>query len=130
MKAPLSLSNRSPIRRLQQLPPAGDVVGLELLNDLLGNRLKVLGRQREDGGSRAGQADAQQAGLRGGRHGLNDLGQAGDQDLAVGLVQLVLHGQVDELRVGRGLAEGDGEEGYPLEVEGLCHKVSMGVVDR
>jgi hypothetical protein len=30
-----------------------------------------------------------------------------------------LHGEVDEFRVGRGLAEGDGKKGYPLEVEGL-----------
>ena len=45
-------------------------------------------------------------------------------------MQLVLHGQVDELRVRRRLAEGDGEEGYPLEVEGLeWHLVVSDVSD-
>jgi hypothetical protein len=34
-------------------------------------------------------------------------------------VNLVLHREVDEFWVGRGLSEGDREEGYSLEVEGL-----------
>ena len=34
-------------------------------------------------------------------------------------MDLVLHGEVDEVGVGWGLAEGDGEKGYSLKVEGL-----------
>jgi hypothetical protein len=46
--------------------------------------------------------------------------------LAVRLVDLVLHGEVDEFGVGRRLTEGDGQEGYSLEVEGLIRVELLG----
>lgn len=52
-----------------------------------------------------------------GRDGGEDVGEAGDQGFAVGLVDAVLHGEVDEFGVGRRLAEGGGEEGDALQVE-------------
>lgn len=100
------------------------VVLLEDLDDPVGNLLKVARGEGEDGGAGAGEADAEEAGLRTWGHALDDLAQAGDEGLAVGLVDLVLHGEVDELRIrGRG-AEGDGEEGYSLHVEGLASCIS------
>lgn len=116
--------NLRPPRRLKNLPLTLQALALpaRLLQDPDNprrNLLKVARREREYGGARAREAAAQEAGLRAGRHGGDDLAEAGDQGAAVGLVELVLHGEVDEFRVGGRLAEGDREEGYPLEVEGL-----------
>lgn len=116
--------NLRPPRRLKYLPLTRQPLPLPARplqdpHNLLGDLLKVARREREDRGPRAREAAAQEAGLRGGRHGGDDLAEAGDQGAAVGLVELVLHREVDELRVRGRLAEGDGEEGYPLEVEGL-----------
>lgn len=109
--------------RLQNHPAALEVlvlvVELELGDNLLGNLLKVFRRKRENGRAGAGQTHAHEAFLRLGREALDNLGEAGDELLAVRLVDLVLHGEVDEFRVGRGLAQRDGEEGNSLKVECL-----------
>jgi hypothetical protein len=42
-------------------------------------------------------------------------------------VDLVLHGEVDELGVGRGLAKGDGQKGNSLQVEDLESHISLGL---
>lgn len=73
--------------------------------------------KRQDGGASARKADSEKTGLGGGGHGRNDVAEARDERLAVLLVQLVLHGEVDHVRVGRGLAERDRQEGDALEVE-------------
>lgn len=111
------------LSRLQQLPAAGDALLGKPRYYALGNLVKVTCSQRQDRGARARQTHAQQPGLRGGRHGLHNLCETGDQRLAVRLVQLVLHGEVDEVWVGRRLAQRNGEERYTLEVEGLWWNV-------
>lgn len=91
----------------------------------MSDHVEIARRQREDRGSRSGETDAEEArlGLRG--HGLDDAGQSGDQRLPVGLVQFVLHGQIDEIRVWWGLAQRYGQEGYPLEVKYLWCLISV-----
>lgn len=108
----LSSNDLGTFSRLQNLPLTCEVLVLvvlsQIFDDLICNLLEVVRSKSQDGGAGAGQADAQETGLLVGRHGLDDLGEAGDEGLAVGLVDLVLHGEVDEFRVGRGLAESDG----------------------
>lgn len=50
---------------------------------------------------------------------LEDFGEAGYEFFAVRLVDGVLHGRVDEVGVGWGLAEGMSEDGDALHVEDL-----------
>ncbi len=97
----LRTHNGGPLGRLQQFPVAHDVLLLESPDDLVGNFFKVVGSERQDGGTSSREADAQQTRLRVRRHGLDDIGEARDQGLPVGLVELVLHRQIDELGVRR-----------------------------
>ena len=115
----LRAHHRGALGRLQHFPAALDLVLAEPRNDALGDLTEVAGRQRQDGRPGPGKAHAQQARLRPGGHGLDDLGQPRDQRLPVRLVQLVLHRQIDELRVRRRLPERHGEERDSLEVERL-----------
>ena len=116
------------LSRLEHLPLARKVLLLvvfsELSNDLVGDGLEVMCSQGKDGRTGTGKAHAEEAFVGLGGHGLDDLGEAGDEGLAVGLVDLVLHGEVDELRVGRGLAEGDGQKSNSLQVEDLGHSLA------
>ena len=130
----------------EDLPVNLDAGLLERRLDALCDRLEVLGRQSEDGRSSAGETDAEETGMGDGRVrgedgretrdlGRSDNGQeakvssdgrtyrgkeaATDEDVSVRLVDAVLHGLVDEVRVGRGLAERGREHGQTLEVEDL-----------
>lgn len=69
-------------------------------NDLIGNALKVGEGEGQDGGASAGKTYAEESGRVLGRHGRDNLTQARDEGLAVGLVNSVLHSQVDEFRIG------------------------------
>jgi hypothetical protein len=60
-----------------------------------------------------------------GGHGGEYRGESGDQAGAVGLVDAVLHGGVDQGGVGRGVGEDGGQEGDALEVEDLDGSVSL-----
>ena len=83
----------------QDLPLTRDALVLETAHDDLRDGLEVLGRQCQDGGTGAGQADAEQTvvGFRGDRR--QDGGEGGNECRAVGLVDLVLHGRVDQVGV-------------------------------
>lgn len=52
----------------------------------------LTGGERQDGGASARKADSEKTGLGGGGHRGYDVAEAGDERLAVLLVQLVLHG--------------------------------------
>lgn len=94
------------LSRLQQLPLARDIVGCELSDDAVCDLGKSIGRQGQDGWTCAREADAQQTWLRGRSHGLQNLSQTGDQSLAIWLVHLVLHCQIDHVWVGWGAPQG------------------------
>lgn len=111
--------NMAALGRLQQLPAALDVMRPEPGYYALGNLLEVAGGQRQDGRPRARETHPEQPGLCAWRHVLDNIRQPGNQGLAVGLVQLVLHRQVDQIRVRRRLAECYGQECYSLQVERL-----------
>ena len=121
------------LSRLKHLPLARKVLLLvvfsELSNDLVGDGLEVMCSQGKDGRTGTGKTHAEKAFVGLGGHRLDDLGEAGDEGLAVGLVDLVLHGEVDELRVGRGLAEGDGQKSNSLQVEDLGHVSFISTAD-
>lgn len=51
--------------------------------------------------------------------GLKYLGQTGYKGFAVGLMDFVLHGLIDEVRLGWRLTQGGSEQGEPLEVKDL-----------
>lgn len=123
IQLPRLSNDLSPLRRLQYLPLAPQVLILIVLpqlgDDPVGDVLEVMGCEGEDRGAGAGEADAEEAGFGLGGHELDDLGEPGDEGLAVGLVDFVLHREVDELGVGRRLAERDGEQGNSLQVECL-----------
>lgn len=104
---------------LQQLPLAGDVVGGELCDDAVCDLGESIGGQGQDGRTCTRETDAKQAWLSGRSHELENLGQTGDQRLAVWLVHLVLHGQEDHIRVRRGSSQCRGEQGRALKVENL-----------
>ena len=53
------------------------------------------------------------------RDGLEDVGESGDEGGAVGLMDLVAHGGVDERGVRWRVGQGGGEEGEALQVEDL-----------
>ena len=53
------------------------------------------------------------------RDGGENSGQGRDEDGAVGLVDFILHGGVDQIGVGRRVGEDGGEEGETLEIEDL-----------
>lgn len=94
-------------------------------DDLIGNVLIVGQGKGQDGGAGAGKAYAEEPGRGLGRHGFDNFSQTRDKGLAVGLVDSVLHSQVDEFRIGWRLAEGNGKQGYPLQIEYLSsHRVS------
>lgn len=120
------------LSRLEHLPLTRKVLLLvvfsELSNDLVGNGLKVMRSQGKDGRAGTGKAHAEEAFVGLGRHGLDDLSETGDKGLAVGLVDLVLHGEVDELRVRGGLAEGDGQKSNSLQVEDLGHSLDSSLL--
>ena len=99
----LRTHNGGPLGRLKHFPVAHDILLLESPDDLVGYLFKVVGSERQDGRTSSREADAEQTRLRVRRHGLDDLGEAGDQGLPVGLVELVLHRQIDELGVRRRL---------------------------
>ena len=105
--------------RFQHLPVANDVLLLEKGDNALRDLFEVARRERENRRTGSRQAHSEQPRLRGRCHRLHDLGQAGNQRLAVWLMQLILHGEVDQLWVGRRLAECHRQECYPLEIEGL-----------
>lgn len=73
-------------------------------DDLIGNVLKIGQSKGQDSGAGTGEAYAEESRLGLWRHGFNDLAQARDEGLAIGLVDFVLHGQINELWVGWGLA--------------------------
>lgn len=114
-----SPNNLRPLSRFQNQPLAVDALAAEAGDDLVGDGLEVAGGEGEDGGARAREADPQEPLLRARRHRLHDFAQPRDQRLPVLLVQLVLHREVDQVRVWRRLAQSDGEQGYALEVERL-----------
>jgi hypothetical protein len=101
----------------QELPLTLDVLLLELVDQVVGNLVKVFGSQGQDGWSSTAQADTQQTWVSFWGQRLEDLRQTWDQSLAVWLVNAVLHGEVDELRVWRAVTQGNWEEGYSLQVE-------------
>lgn len=88
-------------------------------DDLVGNVLKVGNGKGQDGGAGTREAHAEESRMGLWRHGFNNLAQTGDERLAVGLVNFVLHGKVDELWVRWRLAESNRKQGYPLQVEYL-----------
>lgn len=93
------------LSRLQYHPPTGQVLLLVVLaqrgNDLVRNVFEVAGSEGQDRRPSSGEAHPQKAGFCLGGHGLDDFRQPGYQRLSVGLVDLVLHGEVNELWVGR-----------------------------
>lgn len=91
-------------------------------NDLIGNVLKVGNGKGQDGGTGTREAHAEESRVSLWRHGFDNLAEAGDERLAVGLVNFVLHGKVNELWVRWRLAQSNGEQGYPLQVEYLKNK--------
>lgn len=94
-------------------------------DNLVGNVLKIGQSKGQDGGASTGEAYAEEPGRGLGRHGFDNLIQARDESLAVGLVDFVLHSQVDEFRIGWRLTKGNGKQGYPLQIEYLSsHRVS------
>ncbi|KAI6748850.1 hypothetical protein HG531_007797 [Fusarium graminearum] len=113
----------SALSRLEDLPLTRQILLLvvfpQLGNDLVSDGLKVVRRQSQDCRTSTRKAHAQEALIGLGGHCLDDLSEAGDQGLSVRLVDLVLHGEVDELGVGRRLAKGDGQKGNSLQVEDL-----------
>lgn len=84
---------------------------------MISDLLKVIRRQRHDSRSSTTQASAQEPRVRLGRYTLQDLRQTWDESLAIWLVDLVLHRQVDELWVWRRLAQSRRQERYTLQVE-------------
>ena len=62
----------------EDLVGAVNVIGLEDSLGRLGNGIKVVGGQGEDGWTGAGQEDAEQTVILVGRDGRQDLGQTGD----------------------------------------------------
>lgn len=104
---------------LQQLPLAGNIVGGELCDDAVGNLVEIIRRQSQDGWSGTGQTDTQKTGLRHGGHELQDFSQAWDEGLAVWLVNSVLHGKEDHIRVRWGGTQGSGQQSCTLQIEHL-----------
>lgn len=105
------------MRRLQQLPLAGDIPLREMRNDPVGNLLKVLRSESQDRRARAGETDAQQTRLRGRGHTLQDLRQTWDESLAVRLMDLVLHGEENGVRIWRRGPQSERQESCALQVE-------------
>lgn len=81
--------------------------------------IKMISRKGKDRRARAGETDAQQAWLGTRVHGVEDVREARDEMFAVRLVDFVLHGEIDHVRVERELAESRGEQGCTLEVVDL-----------
>jgi hypothetical protein len=106
-------------RDFEELPVDCDTLGGEERGSVACDRVKVPGREREDGRARAREADAEKARVRRGRQAGRHLGQTRDEFGAVRLMHAVLHRLVDEFRVWRGLAERGREHGETLEVEDL-----------
>lgn len=77
---------------LEELPLAGNVVSRKLSDDAVCDLAESIGGQCQDGGTCTGETNAQQTWLGGRGHELQNLGQTGDQCLAVWLVHLILHG--------------------------------------
>ena len=113
------LPPRRPIlRRLKQHPLTPDpALALELLHNDPGNGLEITTSQRQNRRPGATEADPQQSRVRAWRHARQDLRQGRDQRAAVGLVNPVLHGLVDEIGVGRVVAERRREQRDALQVE-------------
>lgn len=108
---------------LQDQPLACQILVLVVFpqssDDLVGDFFKVGQGKGQDGRAGTGEADSEEARLGLGRHGLDNLAQARDKGLAVGLVDFVLHSQVNEFWVGWRLAQSNGKQGYPLQIEYL-----------
>lgn len=81
---------------------------LQLLDDAVCDLLEVASSKSQDRGSGARQAHSQEALLRLGRHGLDNLGQTRDERLSVWLMNLILHGEVNELGIRGRLAKCNG----------------------
>lgn len=115
----LVLNERSILCRFQELPLARDTVRGKPSDDAVCDLLKLVSSQGQNCRPRSRQADTKQAWLRARVHRLEDFRQAGNERLAVGLVDLVLHGEIDHIRVRRRRAQGCRKQGCPLEIEDL-----------
>lgn len=74
----LLLPRCSIMRQLQHLPDASNAILFEACENFLGNGLKVVGSQSKDSGPCAGQADAEEAGVRLWRHRGEDIRKPGN----------------------------------------------------
>lgn len=106
---PLILHDGTFLSRLKQLPLARDIIRRKSSDDAVRDLGEPIRGQRQDGRASSRKADAQQAGLGLGRHGLENFRQARDEVLSVGLVHFVLHGEEDHVWIGRGGAQSSRE---------------------
>lgn len=111
-------------RRLQQFPAALNALLRKSGYYALSNLVEVARSKSQNSRSSARQTNTKQARLRAWGHRLNNLSQARDERLPVRLVQLVLHGEIDQIGVGWRLAQCYWEQCYTLEVE--CLSSTMG----
>lgn len=95
----------STLGRLKHLPLARQILLLvvfsKLGDDLCRNGLKVVRCECQDGRTSTRQTDAKESFVGLGGHSFHNLSKARNQSLSVGLVDLILHGKMDEIGVGR-----------------------------